>query len=58
MRYREELRMRRRCARARLACERRCAGDWTPTFTEADRERFTVSASGVVVIPKGARVEA
>lgn len=50
--------MRRRCARARLAAERRCAGDWTPTFTEADRERFTVSASGVVVIAKGARVEA
>jgi glucose-1-phosphate adenylyltransferase len=25
---------------------------------EADRERFTVSASGVVVIPKGQTVEA
>ena len=25
---------------------------------EADRERFTVSAGGIVVIPKGATVEA
>ena len=57
MRYREKLRMRRRYGRAKLAAERRCAGGWTPTFTETDRERFTVSARGAVVIPKGARVE-